>query len=108
MSDRMRARQFLPFDGLRGYGDLLQEAEREREEKRTLSEDRAKVLNAIMSRVRRKDRLQVIFYDEDSYCTLEGTVETVDIPGRRLCLQGRDIPFEDLWEIRELEKDRKS
>lgn len=108
MSDRMGARQFLPFDGLRGYGDLLQEAEREREEKRTLSEDRAKVLNAIMSRVRRKDRLQVVFYDEDSYCTLEGTVETVDIPGRRLCLQGREIPFEDLWEIRELGKGRKS
>ena len=34
MSDIKRACQFLPFDGLSGYGTLLAETGREREEKR--------------------------------------------------------------------------
>lgn len=66
MSDKKRARQFLPFDGLAGYGSLIREAGREKEKKRPLSEDRAAMLDSI---------------------------------GRCLCLEGKKIDFEDIWEI---------
>lgn len=40
-----------------------------------------------------------MFYDRDCYRRIEGTVEMVDRIGRKLCLEGRKIPFEDVWEI---------
>ena len=40
MDNRKRARQFLPFNGLKGYGELLTEAREEEEEEQPLSEER--------------------------------------------------------------------
>lgn len=99
MSDKKRARQFLPFDGLAGYGSLIREAGREKEKKRPLSEDRAAMLDSIVGRLKKKDRVEVIFYDRDCYRTIRGTLEMVDSIGRRLCLEGKKIDFEDIWEI---------
>lgn len=99
MSDIKRACQFLPFDGLSGYGTLLAETGREREEKRQVSEDRAAVLDQMTGLLKKKDRVEVVFYDRDCYRSIEGTVEMVDRIGRKLRLEGRKIPFEDVWEI---------
>lgn len=54
MSDIKRACQFLPFDGLSGYGTLLAERGREREEKRQVSEDRAAVLDQMTGLLKKK------------------------------------------------------
>jgi len=40
-----RAKQFLPFDALKGFQEALREKEREFEEKRELSEESLKVLD---------------------------------------------------------------
>ena len=70
-----------------------------REEKRQVSEDRAAVLDQMTGLLKKKDRVEVVFHDRDCYRRIEGTVETVDRIGRKLCLEGRKIPFEDVWEI---------
>ncbi|WP_299142813.1 hypothetical protein [uncultured Dialister sp.] len=100
MSDKQRARQFLPFDGLAGYGSLIREAGREKDKKRPLSEDRAAMLDSIVGRLKKGTALEITFYDRDSYRTLQGTLEMVDSIGRRLCLEGKKIDFEDIWEIK--------
>lgn len=100
MSSTKRARQFLPFDGLSGYAVLLAESGREKEEKRQPSEDRAAALDEMVGCLKKKDRVEVVFYDKDHYCSLQGTVEMVDSIGRKLCLAGEKIPFEDLWEVK--------
>ena len=99
MRDIKRACQFLPFDGLSGYGTLLAETGWEKEEKRQISEDRAAVLDQMTGLLNKKDRGAVVFYDRDCYRRIEGTVEMVDRIGRKLCLEGRKIAFEDVWEI---------
>lgn len=104
MSNIKRACQFLPFDGLSGYGTLLAERGREKEERRQISEDRAAVLDQMTGLLKKKDRVEVVFYDRDCYRRIEGTVETVDRIGRKLCLEGRKIPFEDVWEIHREER----
>lgn len=104
MSDIKRACQFLPFDGLSGYGTLLAETGREKEEKRLVSEDRAAVLDQMTGLLKKKDRVEVVFYDRDCYRRIEGTVEMVDRIGRKLRLEGRKIPFEDVWEIHRKER----
>lgn len=42
----------------------------------------------------------MVFYDKGHYRSLQGTVEMVDSIGRKLCLAGVKIPFEDLWEVK--------
>lgn len=73
--------------------------EGKKEEKRLVSEDRAAVLNQMTGLLKKKDRVEVVFYDRDCYHRIEGTVEIVDRIGRKLCLEGRKILFEDVWEI---------
>lgn len=99
MSDKKRVRQFLPFDGLAGYGSLIREAGREKEKKRPLSEDRAAMLDSMAGNLRKGELLQITFYDRDCYRTILGTLEMVDSIGRCLCLEGKKIDFEDIWEI---------
>lgn len=50
--------------------------------------------------LRKGELLQITFYDRDCYRTILGTLEMVDSIGRRLCLEGKKIDFEDIWEIK--------
>lgn len=67
--------------------------------KRPLSEDRAAMLDSMAGNLRKGELLQITFYDRDCYRTILGTLEMVDSIGRRLCLEGKKIDFEDIWEI---------
>lgn len=69
MSDKKRARQFLPFDGLAGYGSLIREAGREKEKKRPLSEDRAAMLDSMAGNLRK-----------ENYCKSPSMTETATAP----------------------------
>lgn len=80
MDNRKRARQFLPFNGLKGYGELLTEAREEEEEERPLSEDRAQKLDNILGHLRKEDHLRLTFYESGRYRTLEGMLESIDRP----------------------------
>lgn len=61
-----RARQFLPFNGLRGYDELLYEAGREKEEKREITEDHAWKLSGELQLVERKMTVIITYYDVDT------------------------------------------
>lgn len=101
MDNSKRARQFLPFNGLKGYGELLAEAKEEEEEERPLSEDRAQKLDALLGRMKKGDFLRITFYGAGRYRTLEGPLEAIDIPFRFLRIEGKNIPFCHIWEIKE-------
>lgn len=90
MDNRKRARQFLPFNGLKGYGELLTEAREEEEEEQPLSEDRAQKLDDILGHLRKGDHLRLTFYESGRYRTLEGMLESIDRPWHFLRLGGKN------------------
>lgn len=102
MDNRKRARQFLPFNGLKGYGELLTEAREEEEEEQPLSEDRAQKLDDILGHLRKGDHLHLTFYESGRYRTLEGMLESIDRPWHFLRLGGKNISFRHIWEIRKI------
>ena len=99
MREADRAKQFLPFNGLRGYVEMIGEAHREREARRDLSEARAARLNEEIGEMEKGDYVRVVRYDRDHYTECEGEVEQIDFVYRKLTVGGTRIRFSDLWKV---------
>lgn len=94
------AAQFIPFAALSGYYGLVREQERERESKRTLTEEHVEEVSRMLERLRKGDEVRVTHYRHDHYEVTEGTVRQLDGARRALDLQeGPHILFEDIWEL---------
>lgn len=74
-----RAKQFLPFDALKGLQEALREKEREMEyeEKRYLSET-LNELDNILNRIEDGSKVKIKFYKNHKYSEIEGTVTNID------------------------------
>ena len=96
-----RAKQFMPFDAMKG----LQEALRDREERHTrverreLSEETRRELDRALHRVQRGTLLQLTVYRAFHELTLRGTVTEMNVPRQYLLLGDEKIFFEDIYGI---------
>lgn len=100
MNRKERARQFLPFASLRGFDEYLAEMTREKEEKREITEDRGNLLSKKIKEIHKGDLAEVVFYENDHYETWKGTVQEVDLIHRKLKVEEKTIPFDDIWDIK--------
>ena len=93
-----RAKQFLPFDAMKGLYEALRRQEElsERVERVEPSEEDAAAISAILSRMRRGDRVSATYYREGHYPTISGVVTAFDEHRRTFALDGRQIAFDDL------------
>ena len=99
-----RAKQFLPFDAMKGLYEALRKQEElfERVERVEPSEEDAAAISATLSRISRGDRMTVTFFRAGHYLTRTGTVTAFDEIRRFLALEGERIPFEDISGIASL------
>lgn len=101
--DLARARQFMPFAALRGFGDLIREQERIPEARRTLTEEDAARLSRRLLALERGTMASVTYYDGCGYRTVIGMIAEIDLTARRLRVVKTDIRFEDLYSIERTE-----
>ena len=96
-----RAKQFAPFSPLSGLEAALAEREKRKEARRFLGEDGIAELNAALADLKRGDTVTVFFYNSEQECyeQVEGTVSIIDQLKHRLFVCGREIFFDDLYEI---------
>lgn len=101
MNNKERAKQFLPFDALKGLTEALREREerRTRVEKKQLSEDMAEELSLALSEVEVGTAVRITFYSDGHYLDLEGTVTEIDAIYRRLRIGGERIRFDDILRL---------
>ena len=101
MNNKERAKQFLPFDALKGLTEALREREerRTRVEKKQLSEDMAEELSRTLSEAEVGALVRITFYSDGHYLDIEGTVTEIDAIYRRLCIGGERIRFEDILRL---------
>ena len=101
MNNKERAKQFLPFDALKGLTEALREREerRTRVEKKQLSEDMAEELSLALSEVEVGTSVRITFYSDGHYLDLEGTVTQIDAIYRRLRIGGERIRFDDILRL---------
>jgi hypothetical protein len=96
MDRENRAKQFMPFDALKGLREALAEKERIIVPKHDLSEEQKEEINLKLSQVRKKDVITVEFFKNIEYIQLTGMVSQVDNINRILVVVNTKIPFEDI------------
>ncbi len=96
MDRENRAKQFMPFDALKGLREALAEKERIIVPKHDLSEEQKEEINLKLSQVRKKDVITVKFFKNIEYIQLTGMVSQVDNINRILVVVNTKIPFEDI------------
>ena len=73
-----RAKQFLPFDALKGLQEALKEKEIEYEERKELSEDSLYELDKIFNKIEIGNTIIIKFYKNRVYKEINGTVTNID------------------------------
>lgn len=101
MNREERAKQFMPFDALKGLNEELRRREKKmlREEKRVLFEEEAEKLSSRLARLGAGDHIELVFYENGYYLTLSGRVERINRQFGFLTVDGRRVYFADLYRL---------
>jgi len=99
MSKQDRAKQFLPFNSLRGYYDIIREKEKEVTPKRELSDYDLEKLSNKIKRLEKNMMIKITYYDTDSYKSIEGIVTKIDLDNKFLTIVKTKISFSDISNI---------
>ena len=98
-----RARQFMPFDALKGYKEAIKEKQKVIVEKKELSEDDAIVLSRKLNEIKKGDLIKVIYFLASQYICIEGMLSKINIDERYLMIVKTKIPFIDIKSLDILE-----
>ena len=79
-----RAKQFLPFDALKGLKQALKEKEIEYEEKKELAEDTLAELNNVFNKIEKGSFVKIRYYRNGRYSEIKGIVTYIDYIKRKI------------------------
>lgn len=102
MTREQRAKQFQPFDAMKG----LQEALRDREERHTrvtrteISEEKSDANSAILYKVEKGMKIRLLCYFSFHNVKMEGRVTEIDLVYKYLKLGNDKIYFDDIYDIK--------
>lgn len=107
MDRENRAKQFMPFDALKGLRAALAEKERVIVGKRELSEEQKEELDRKLKRIEKQDIITVEYFDNDEYVRVRGMVSGLDLSGRILKIVNQKISFDTISDLQgeKLEED---
>ena len=100
-SKEERARQFLPFNALTGYYQMIMERRRVLEPKKELSEDEIEALSEKLKSLRQHELVSITYYDKDAYITKTGLITDIDLTFRTLTVVKTKIAFQDIFDVSE-------
>ena len=95
-----RAKQFMPFDALRGLRDVLRERERIIVPKRDLSEEMKNELDWKLHQLQLNDIVTVVFFQKGEYVKVTGMVSGMNTSSRILRIVNTRVPFDDIADIK--------
>lgn len=98
MSRADRAKQFMPFSALSGYGKVIDELNALREPRITLGEDAALELDEKLRALRPGCRAAIRYHNGRVYETVIGRVQELDMINRLIILGELRINFDDIIE----------
>ena len=94
-----RAKQFMPFDVLKGLQDALRLQEKIIENKIELGEDIEKELNEKISSLIKGDNITIKYFYGIEYIETWGIVKKVDEINKNIELLNTKISFDDILDI---------
>jgi len=95
-----RAKQFLPFDALKGLQEALREKEIEHEEKRELSEESLKELEKKFNKIEKGSQVKIKYYKNNEYIEIAGVVTNIDYIKKKIQInKTENINISDILKI---------
>jgi hypothetical protein len=95
-----RAKQFLPFDALKGFQEALRKKEIEYIPKKELSEDVKEELGEILSSLDVGENIRVRYYNISKYDYISGKVKKIDKIKSKIIFQNTlEVKFDNIIEI---------
>lgn len=106
MSNSQRAKQFAPFQALKGLNEAIAEVERIPTPRRILAEDAQEELNQQLSQLRKGTMVTVVYYCiyEQEYHQITGAVIKVDSYWSSLQIGNISIDFSEISKIEIISK----
>jgi mannose-6-phosphate isomerase class I len=95
-----RAKQFIPFDALKGFKEALRAKEKIKSEKKELTEEEINEISKTLKNVNKRDIVKVIFYKNQEYIELEGMVSNIDFTLKTIKIIKEIILFDDIIVIK--------
>ena len=94
-----RAKQFLPFDAVKGLREALKKKEMVSESRHEVSEELAMELNEKIQAIQKGSTVTVTYYYIDAYIQLTGTVIHFDPVFRTLEIDDIVIEIDDILDL---------
>ncbi|MDD2625206.1 MAG: YolD-like family protein [Tenericutes bacterium] len=94
-----RAKQFAPFDSLRGFRTLLEEKEKIKDLKKNLSEDEYEELSNKIKEIKKGNNIELIYYSNKEYIKINGLVSNIDFIYKFLVIGNIKINFNNIYKI---------
>jgi hypothetical protein len=91
-----RAKQFMPFDALKGLKEAYREKERVIVLKKDLSEDQQFELSNNFKLVKKGIIVKIIYFDNGEYVEIEGLVSNVDYVYKNITIVQMTINISDI------------
>ncbi len=99
MDRENRAKQFMPFDALKGFREALEEKERIVVPKRELSEEQKEELDFKLRQIHKMDIITVEYFQNGEYVQVTGVVSRIDETSKALKIVNTKIAFEDIVDL---------
>ncbi len=105
MIRQQRAKQFQPFDAMKGLVQALKDREERhnRVDKKEISEEKIKSIESVLLRVETGMKVRVEFYRAFHYVVIKGIVCKISKSKNFLFVDDEKIFFDDIYEIRILD-----
>lgn len=94
-----RAKQFMPFDALKGFREALLEKERIIVPKKECSEEHNNELDMELSQIQQKDIIILEYFEHGEYIRMTGMVSRIDRYNRKLEIANKQINFDDILNL---------
>ena len=98
-SKLQRAKQFLPFDSLKGFYELIEKEEKQKDNKKELSEDNLNDINKTILNINKNDNVLIKHYHNETYIETIGKVRKIDKINKIIYLDNTKILFDDVINI---------
>ena len=101
MSPNDRARQFLPFDALKGLRDaiLIKDYEHERLKKKDISEDKMNEMSNILINLEKNDVIEITYFTNGVYKKIKGCAK-IKLEENLILVNKEKINLDDIFDIK--------
>lgn len=94
-----RAKQFMPFDALKGFKEAIRIIENKGSKKKTLSDDSVSYINNKLKQLHKNSNVTIKYYDGLDYIETSGLIKKVDNINKQIYVLNSKINFGDILDV---------